>query len=136
MNNRLYLVRHGENPANINKVFSSKIVDQSLTSKGVLQAQQTAARFDQLDISTGHWARAVFSSPLRRAIETAEIIAKMLNFEVSILEEFREIGVGVLEEKPATQSDWAFHEQVVIGLKGRAKLDFPVVRITMTCGRG
>jgi len=126
LNNRLYLVRHGENPANISKVFSSKIIDQSLTSKGVLQAQQTAARFDQLDISTGNWARAVFSSPLRRAIETAEIIAKMLNLEVSILEEFREIGVGILEERPATQSDWVFHERVMGDwFDGKSETGFP-----------
>ncbi len=40
--NRLYLVRHGENRANITKEFSCRHVDYPLTPKGVLQAQQTA----------------------------------------------------------------------------------------------
>jgi broad specificity phosphatase PhoE len=126
LNNRLYLVRHGENPANISKVFSSRIVDQSLTSKGVLQAQQTAARFKQLDISKEKWARTVYSSPLRRAIETAEIIAKSLDVEVRVMEEFREIGVGILEERQATKSDWVFHEQVMGDwFEGKSETGFP-----------
>ena len=40
--NHLYLVRHGENVANLTKEFSCCKVDYSLTAKGVLQAQQTA----------------------------------------------------------------------------------------------
>lgn len=126
LNNRLYLVRHGENPANITKVFSSRIVDQSLTLKGVLQAQQTAARFKRQDITRDQWARVVYSSPLRRAIETAKIIAEALDVEVRIMEEFREISVGVLEERPATQSDWAFHEQVMGDwFAGKSETEFP-----------
>ncbi len=113
-NNRLYLVRHGENPANISKVFSSRIVDQSLTEKGVLQAQQTAAFFEGLDTGNDGWVnRSVYSSPLKRACETASIIADRLNLEVCLMEAFREIGVGTLEETPATKADWLFHQQVM-----------------------
>jgi len=113
-NNRLYLVRHGENPANISKVFSSRIIDQSLTAKGVLQAQQTAAFFEGLDTGNDGWViRSVYSSPLKRACETASIIAERLDLEVCLMEAFREIGVGRLEETPATKADWSFHQQVM-----------------------
>jgi broad specificity phosphatase PhoE len=111
---RLFLVRHGENPANIDKVFSSKLVDQSLTAKGLLQAGQTAAHFRNLNINKAGWTgQAVFSSPLRRAFETASIIAESLNLEVVIQESFREIDVGALEQRPATQADWDFHQKVM-----------------------
>jgi broad specificity phosphatase PhoE len=36
---RVYLVRHGENKANITKEFSSRKVDYPLTPKGRLQAE-------------------------------------------------------------------------------------------------
>ncbi|MCB0198167.1 MAG: histidine phosphatase family protein, partial [Anaerolineae bacterium] len=64
-----YLVRHGENPANITKEFSYRDVDYSLTPKGVLQAQQTAAHFRNVPVD------AVVASPLKRTRETAAIIA-------------------------------------------------------------
>jgi broad specificity phosphatase PhoE len=114
LRNRLYLVRHGENPANINKVFSSRIVDQSLTAKGILQARQTATYFEQMGISRERWVRhSVFCSPLRRAAETAEIIADQLGLGVNVMENFREIDVGSLEESPATAADWSFYRRVV-----------------------
>jgi len=112
--NRLYLIRHGENPANINKVFSSRIVDQSLTEKGVLQAQQTAAYINGLEINPESWASGcVYSSPLRRAIETAGIVAEQLDLSVCIKEALREIDVGDLENSPTRHADWSYHGKVM-----------------------
>ena len=34
---KLYFVRHGENQANIDRIFSYKVVDYPLTAKGVQQ---------------------------------------------------------------------------------------------------
>ncbi len=110
----LYLVRHGENPANIDKIFSSKLVDQSLTAKGLLQAKQTADYFRNLNINRTDWTgQVVFSSPLKRAFETATIIAESLKLEVVIQESFRELDVGALEQRPTTQADWVFHQKVM-----------------------
>ena len=77
--NRLYLVRHGENPANLTKEFSYRRVDYGLTPKGVLQARQTAEFFK------GKAVHAVYSSPLKRAAETAGIIAAELELRVEII---------------------------------------------------
>jgi len=65
----LYVVRHGENPANLNREFSYKLIDYSLTEKGVRQAEETASFFREKGID------AIYSSPLKRARETAQIIA-------------------------------------------------------------
>ena len=118
--NRLYLLRHGENPANLSKEFSSRLVDHPLTEKGVLQAEQTA------DYFAGKKLHAVYSSPLKRATQTAGIIAGRLGLEVVVTEAFREIDVGSLEGRPATAADWAFHEQVMNDwADGRHEVAFP-----------
>ena len=104
--NILYLVRHGENPANITREFSHRIVDYSLTERGVEQSRQTAEHFAQLPIS------AVYSSPLKRASETAEIIAERLGLPVIVREEFREVNVGELEGKEPTDELWAAHDLI------------------------
>ncbi len=49
---KIYLVRHGENVANLTKEFSHRKVDHSLTPKGRLQAEQIAAYFKDIRIIT------------------------------------------------------------------------------------
>ena len=39
---RVFLIRHGENQANLTKEFSYRLVDYPLNAKGILQARQTA----------------------------------------------------------------------------------------------
>lgn len=107
MTNRLYLVRHGENRANLTKEFSHRLVDYPLTPKGVLQAQQTAKYFIDKDI------HEIYSSPLKRARQTAEIIAVELKLPVTVMESLREINVGDLESKPPTAENWSFFFRVV-----------------------
>lgn len=118
--NTLYLVRHGENLANITKEFSYKLVDYSLTPKGVLQAEQTAEFFRSTAID------AVYSSPLKRARETAEIIARPHKLPVTLLEEFREGNVGNLELMPPTEESWRLHDRIVgEWAKGNLTASFP-----------
>lgn len=102
--NYLYWVRHGENPANIAKQFSCRLVDYPLTPKGVLQAQQTADYFRDKAI------HEVYASPLKRAVQTAEIIAAPLELAVHTVEHFREVNVGTLESQPPTAEVWTFHD--------------------------
>ncbi|MBN1995752.1 MAG: histidine phosphatase family protein [Anaerolineae bacterium] len=118
--NRLYLVRHGENRANITKEFSHKQVDYSLTDKGVLQAQQTAAYFKTRDI------HEIYASPLKRAGETAEIIAASLKLPVTIIENFREVNPGILESQPPTPENWAIYHRITVDwLNGKPESSFP-----------
>ncbi len=96
MTNTIYLVRHAENTANLTKEFSHRLVDYSLTPKGILQAQQTAEYFTDKNIDE------IYSSPLKRARETADIIAQKLHLPVGVVEQFREVNVGSLEGRPPT----------------------------------
>jgi broad specificity phosphatase PhoE len=119
--NRIYLIRHGENVANLTKEFSSRRVDYSLTPKGVLQAQQTAEHL------AGRTIHAVYSSPLKRARETAGIIAARLGLPSVVMDNFREIDVGDMEGQPPTPEAWALHNQIVGGwlLRGQVDRAFP-----------
>lgn len=106
--NRLFLVRHGENKANLTKEFSYRLIDYPLTPKGRLQAEQTADYLSTFPITQ------VFSSPLKRARETAEIIAGATPKEaVDLLEVFRELDVGRLEAEPPSAANWQLHDDIV-----------------------
>jgi broad specificity phosphatase PhoE len=118
--NTIYLVRHGENTANLTGEFSYKHVDYSLTPKGRVQAQQTAAFFKDKRID------AIYSSPLKRARETAAIIGQALELPVTNVEQFREVNVGDLEGRPPTAENWAIHNRIVADwLSGKREVAFP-----------
>jgi len=125
---RLFLVRHGENLANLTKEFSSRIVDYSLTPKGILQAEQTARYFLAAAEAgrAGYHIQAVYSSPLKRARETAEIIASHLGLPFVVMDDFREIDVGDMELQPPTMEAWALHNRIIEGwFRGQAEKAFP-----------
>lgn len=118
--NRLYFVRHGENKANLTKELSCRQIDYPLTSKGLLQAQQTAARFKDTPIDV------IASSPLRRARQTAEIIALEHQKDILVLENFREIDVGILELQPPSAENWRrYKETIDAWFAGRHEVGFP-----------
>ena len=118
--NKVYLLRHGENVANLTKEFSHRKVDYSLTPKGRLQAGQAAAFFLDQQI------QAIFSSPLKRARETAAIIASALGLETTVIEDFRELNVGDLEDPPVSDEKWRIHHGVWFEwLSGNRAASFP-----------
>lgn len=118
--NTIYLVRHGENTANLTKEFSYKLVDYPLTEKGILQARQTAAYFQDKNID------ALFTSPLKRAIQTAEIIGAALGLKAAIVEQFREVNVGLLEQCPPDAQAWEIYDRVMSDWRqGKREAAFP-----------
>jgi len=85
----------------------------------MLQAEQTALHLAKLGIDE------IYSSPLRRARQTAEVIARPLGLTVTIMEEFKELQVGSLEGN-ATPENWTLHNEIVKGwLRGYPDLAFP-----------
>jgi broad specificity phosphatase PhoE len=107
--NKLYFVRHGEGIDNIARKFSYKRVDSSLTARGVLQAQQTAGFLKNKEIKDP----AVYSSAMKRAYETGQIIAEKLRCEFIVIEGFHEVNVGDLEDKDFNDENWAVYQGVV-----------------------
>ena len=74
---RLYLIRHGETADNLQMRYLGTR-DESLTEKGLRQAQQAADVMAKIPI------RIVISSPLRRAAETAGLIQKACGAELRL----------------------------------------------------
>ncbi|PSR26400.1 MAG: hypothetical protein C7B47_10925 [Sulfobacillus thermosulfidooxidans] len=67
------LVRHGESEANIHNVIVSDRFDPTLTDYGRQETQSLAQKWQGQPVS------AIYSSPLRRTMETAQIWAETLN---------------------------------------------------------
>ena len=88
---RIFFARHGESTANLLHVFSNRALDHPLTEKGRAQAADLARRLTDEGITR------VCASPVPRAVETAHIIAAMLDVEVYYSEALREFDVGVFE---------------------------------------
>ena len=65
----IILVRHGETEWNVKKIFRGR-KDIGLSDKGFKQAEYLGKYLSDMDIE------AIYSSPLRRAIDTANQIAK------------------------------------------------------------
>lgn len=85
---RFILVRHGVTQFSVDKRFAGRS-DLELTETGRQQAEQVAARvaeLGQIDV--------VISSPLRRARQTADAVAKVLGATVDIEDGFLETDFG------------------------------------------
>lgn len=88
----IYFARHGESEANILRAFSNRGCGHPLTEKGVDQAEALAS-----SLAGVSFAR-VYSSPLLRARQTADIVGRRLSAgSVIVTEALREYDVGVLE---------------------------------------
>jgi broad specificity phosphatase PhoE len=85
----LTLVRHGQTRANIDGVWHGSI-DSPLTELGREQARRVAAYVAAAHPDT----RAVFASPLRRAVDTASAIAGALASELRLEEALTEYHLG------------------------------------------
>ncbi len=74
----IYFVRHGESEANQRGVFAGQKEDSILTEKGKEQARATAQEIKKENLKIDK----IISSPLKRAKETAEIIASEIGFDI------------------------------------------------------
>ncbi len=91
MSLKIILVRHGETEWNkILRIQGAKS-DSPLNQKGMRQAQDLASRLENEDI------KAVYSSPLKRAMNTAAAIAANQCLKVITEGALREIEAGELE---------------------------------------
>lgn len=87
---RLILARHGETDANRDRLTLGR-EDVPLNERGCLQAQALAACLPREPIV------AIYSSPLRRALDTAQAAADALGLSVEVDEGLIEMDVGEME---------------------------------------
>jgi isoleucyl-tRNA synthetase len=95
---KLILVRHGEAENNVKNIISNKIDKYGLTEKGRAQIKE-AARKVKAEIAGREDKIIMFSSPILRAHESAEIISQELGLPFKIENEIREIGFGSWDDK-------------------------------------
>jgi 2,3-bisphosphoglycerate-dependent phosphoglycerate mutase len=84
---QLALVRHGQTAWNAERRFQGH-ADVTLSEAGRAEARALAKRLRDEPVT------ALYSSPLRRALETAEIVASVVGVPVRSDERLREIDVG------------------------------------------
>jgi broad specificity phosphatase PhoE len=93
---QLFLVRHGESGWNVaGLVQGQSLAAPGLTATGSEQAAQAAARL------TGTGATQVLTSDLRRAAQTAAVIADHLGVPVRAEPRLRERAAGQAEGRPS-----------------------------------
>lgn len=90
---KIYLVRHAEAMGNVEEFFQGQ-TDCELSEKGKKQLELLAERFRDIPIE------AIYSSPLKRTIDTAEAINKYHNLTIIRDDGLIEINGGVWEGKP------------------------------------
>lgn len=90
---RLIFVRHGYSQANEKNIFAG-ITDVPLTELGKEQAVLTANYLSQYDIDV------LYSSDLKRAVQTAQPIAEQTGLPIILNEKLREMDLGEWEELP------------------------------------
>lgn len=83
----MLLLRHGQTPLSVEKRFSG-VGDRPLTEVGLAQAGAAARRL------RGCSAVAVVASPLRRAAQTADLVAAEIGVAVTVDEGLRETDFG------------------------------------------
>lgn len=82
-----FLIRHGS-CAGLGRTLWGRTRGICLNEKGKLQAQRLADRFREITL------HAIYSSPLERALETAETLGRQMNIEVHKDPAFNEIHFG------------------------------------------
>ncbi|MDD3627341.1 MAG: histidine phosphatase family protein [bacterium] len=85
-----FLVRHGETKLNKAVVFRGH-VEVELNEAGLEQAQLAGERFKEIPIDK------IYSSPLKRAFQTASAIGKHHNLETEIKHAFNDMNLGLWE---------------------------------------
>lgn len=103
---KLYFARHGQSEANLLRVFSNRGLKHGLTEEGRAQARILAQKLQPASLMR------LFSSPLLRAVQTAEIVAEVLGLNYEITDALREYDCGVWEGR-SDAAGWQEYERVL-----------------------
>ena len=100
----LYCVRHGESAYNVEGRIQGQS-DVPLSGLGHRQSRAVAEALSGLPVE------AIYASPLRRAMQTAQPVAERLNLEIRADPRLMEIHAGVFQEKLRSQLVELYPEQ-------------------------
>lgn len=106
---RLYFVRHGESEANLLHVFSNRGYKHPLTPKG---REQVSALANNLLGKQKTPFLAIYSSPLVRAVQSAEILSRSIGIPFETSPALGEYDVGIYEGR-SDEEGWKKYEEVL-----------------------
>src|SRR6185295_12841922 len=96
------LTRHGHTDRSEPEQYLGQRVHASLTERGRRDAEALASRLEPIPIDR------IISSPLGRAVETAQILAARVHVEVETDERMTELDYGVWEGLEVEEIDTRF----------------------------
>lgn len=114
-------VRHGESQANLLHEFSNRGWKHGLTEAGIQQAHLLLDQLKQYPVDV------IYTSPLLRACQTAEIVGQALGLVPQVAEALIEFDTGNLEGRSDSQSwdlyaditaDWFERKNYLRGFEG------------------
>jgi len=127
LSKKFFFIRHGQTDANKNNIIAGS-TDYPLNYHGIRQVELAGKILRNTNIS------AIISSPLTRAKQTAEIIAKKLNVNIIYNENLRELYCGKFEQKIQNQESehhyirWINGEELAEGgMESRKKFDQRII---------
>ena len=107
----ILLARHGESDWNRSKRWQG-FADRPLTERGRQQAAELAVRLAETQLD------AIYSSDLRRASETADIVARTKGLTVTTTPDLREVDVGSWSGLTRAEAEARFPEAYRRWLRG------------------
>ncbi len=87
---KIIIARHGETEWNVNEIFRGR-QNVRLNKLGIKQAEQLGNHMKNESV------QAIYSSPLKRAIDTATYVAKHHGLDVNVTSELTDFNYGVWE---------------------------------------
>ena len=90
----IIFLRHGQAKNNTERILAGRTPGVPLTEEGVEQSEKAAKFLEEMNIS------AIYSSPIERAKNTAEIVGKHISIDVKIDDRLIELDMGKFTGKP------------------------------------
>jgi broad specificity phosphatase PhoE len=115
---RLHLIRHGITTSNAQRIYMGRS-QESLSTEGRWQARELSRRLQDQALD------AIYCSPLRRARETADIIAQPHRQEVCLDADIMELDLSRWQGRPAEEIAAADAEAWQIWCTDPARLAIP-----------
>lgn len=115
---RLVILRHGETEWNREERFRG-MADLPLTEKGLRQACCAAERIAALK------PEVIYSSPLRRAVQTAEAVGNLLKLPVTLEDGLRDIDYGSWQGLSLKEAYHKYRKDYIQWLHNPQAVKFP-----------
>jgi len=90
----IIFLRHGQAKNNTERILAGRTPGVPLTEEGVDQSEKAAKFLEEMNIT------AIYSSPIERAKNTAEIVGKHISIDVRIDDRLIELDMGKFTGKP------------------------------------